>query len=223
MNIEDITQKIEVPKESLIATIFDHQRTLMIRYDEIERKNGFKVPEFPYHIENAQVQARIKDMFWRTTEELAEALETIPTVSYLQNWPAHWDSDVEVRHFFEEITDALHFLVEASIIANLDPQEVQTLSTSIFNYQAFREQTYRTLRLIKQIPMALGSTANILKNKPWKQTQMCTDTKKFKENFLISWRHFLEMWACLDCKEVHLYIFYTKKNLVNQWRQKTKY
>ena len=222
MNIEDIEKKIEIPEEPLIV-IFEMQRGLMQTYDQIERQNEFHVPSLPYYIDDVKVQARIKDMFWRTTEELAEAIETIPDLLWLSRWKEFWDAEVSIRHFFEELADALHFLVEASIIASLDPRTevipVFELRPVVFNIN----DDSNIEKLIANVIFSMGLAANVLKNKPWKQTHMPTDVEKFKNKLIKVWSDFGVLWQELQCSLEDVYVLYVKKHDVNKWRQETLY
>lgn len=221
MNIDDIAQKIGIPDKPIVA-IFNLQKKLMERYDEIERQNGFDVPEPPYNLDDTKVQARIKDMFWRTTEELAEAIEIIPPVWEIRNWQKLWGEEANIRHFFEELADALHFLVETSIIAGLDSkQEVQPLFSALDSTKRYFTDSIKFDCL--KIVLEMGIAANILKNKPWKLTQMSTDIAKFKNKLITVWSAFVSLLEILNCSEKEIYILYAKKNLINQWRQKTNY
>lgn len=228
INIDDVIDKIDIPEGHVIRTIFKQQKQLMIKYDVIERKNGFQVPEPPYNINSHLVQHRLKDMFWRVAEELAEAVEVLPRVEVkLQDWPKHWSTNANIRHFFEEIADAMHFLVEASIIADMCVEDV----VSVFNllpYNKFKKEvSLQGTRVIRgacaSIIFQLGLTANLLKNKPWKCTQMETDTANFNKMMKKTWQYFTMLCGHLACSQKYVYVLYAKKNLVNQWRQKTNY
>jgi len=222
MNVDDIQNEIVVP-EHPIVDIFILQEGLMKTYDQIERLNKLYVPSPPYYIDDVKVQVRIKDMFWRTTEELAEAMEVLPPLPQLCRWKQFWDISPTIRHFFEELSDALHFLVEASIIANLEPSsEVEPL----FDYPevAFNANDDLDIgQLAANIIFSMGLAANILKNKPWKQTQMPTDVEKFKNKLIKVWADFATLWQELQCSIEDVYKLYVKKHDVNVWRQNTHY
>lgn len=223
MNIDDVLQKIEVPEGPIIVTIFNRHRELMKKYDVIERKNGYYIPDPPYSLDNTRVQQRIKDMFWRVTEELSEAIETIPTEFQLSEWTQFWDNQSTVRHFFEELADALHFLVEASILADLGPKKIELSSVSRDDRPLSEFNLGGVVDRVADIILRMGFAANTFKNKPWKLTQMPTDIHKFKRQLIEVWGFFDELWWYLNCTQKQVYIFYAKKNLVNQWRQKTNY
>jgi len=221
VNIDDINQKIVFP-EHLVVTIFEHQKKLMIKYHAIELKNGINYPSAPWNLDDRVVQYIIKDMFWRTTEELAEAVEIIPSLFHLKKWRVFWNTEVSIRHFFEELADALHFLVEASIIVGLEPRtEVEILFGPPLKFNANDDLNIE--ELIADIIFSMGFAANVLKNKPWKQTQMPTDIEKFKNKLIATWRRFVILWQELGCSQEDVYVLYIKKHNVNVWRQNTNY
>ena len=238
INIEDIKLEVECPGE-VIPTIFRHQKELMLKYEEIESKNGICVPLKPWSLDDRRVQYRLKDFFWRFTEELAEAAEEFilhpESFRGLQNWELEWAKNGAVRHFFEEIVDALHFLTEASIIAELDAfaidedlKHVLRASpkdgTILMNTDQHQDALLHSVnRLFFPTIRTLGLAANCLKNKPWKVSEMATDTTKFRFILYDAWTEFFKMWATLGGSDKMLYILYAKKNLVNQWRQETLY
>jgi len=223
VNIDDVIQKIEIPEGPVIVTIFNRHKKLMRKYDVIERKNGYCIPNPPYSLDNTKVQQRIKDMFWRVTEELSEAVEAIPTEFQLSEWAQFWDNQSNVRHFFEELADALHFLVEASILANLNPKEIKLDSLSYSDRPLSEFDLDGAIDKVATVIFKMGFAANTFKNKPWKLTQMPTDINKFKKQLVGVWDSFTELWWYLNCTQKQVYVFYAKKNLVNQWRQETNY
>lgn len=232
MNIKDLIKEVKVPKGPIMSNIFSLQKELMVEYDKIERTNGYKIPFAPHSLDNDKVQARIKDMFWRTTEELAEAIEVlvapvgldrIPLSLRLNNWTEYWHSHSDVGHFFEELADATHFLTEASIISGIDVAVIDTLLNNLQDKPRAPLNQNSIYQTCSRVIFLMGSAANCLKNKPWKITQMPTDAFKFRTTVFSAWREFLELWHNLNCGSQELYLFYAKKNLVNQWRQKTNY
>lgn len=216
MNIDDVADQTTIP-EKVFAAIFDRQKELMSKYDHIEAKNGLTLPEAPYQLDDKFLQYRLKDFFWRTTEELAEALEV--TVEP-KNWRERWADDADLRHMYEEVADALHFFVEASIYANIKPEAVESISptmpTEPLDSIAIRDEC-------ANLVFAMGLAANCLKNKPWKQTQMATDHNRFLEQMRLAWTHFHLLWCWMGCTRADVYNLYMKKNTVNGFRIRSNY
>lgn len=216
MNIDDVeSTEIEIPEGPVLKHIYVKQASLMDKYEEIERANGAVVPSPAWGINDPRVQMRVKDMFWRVTEELAEALEDVP--QDLWQWRQKWDERSKIRHVWEEIADALHFLVEASIIVDFEPKDwafpgfQKTMGQRPIEQYAFR------------IIMELGLAANCLKNKPWKNTHMETDKENFTKHLNRAWRQLGAMFATYEFTLNDIYILYMKKATVNVFRQRTNY
>ena len=213
-----------------MADLFSRHRELMEKYNDIEAYNGCQIPVSPYNLDARVVQGRIKDMFWRVTEELSEAVEAIEGWEHkLTGWKESWDSIPAIRHFFEELSDALHFLVEASILANLQIQDVERILIIPINVRVEHiiytvlDPRYKLLLPCSQIIFDLGIAANDFKNKPWKQTEVITDTNKFKQHLLRVWASFGLLLRYLDCTMEDVYNLYNRKWQVNRWRQNTQY
>lgn len=242
MNIDDVKRdEIQIPQRDMVMfTIFDKQRQLFEKYFEIERRNGFYKPEVKFDGENipqvrpaiddAQFQHWLKDMFWRVTEEIAEALEPIITCTGItMRWKAQWGSYAHIRHFFEELADALHFLTEASLIVGIRPLEVEHVWREVqieverhmvgYEYISTLVIQQRAIRVI----VSMGLAANCLKNKPWKLTQMETDEAKFKVLLGEAWKAFAALMASCFCGLDDTYVLYFQKHQVNLFRQNTQY
>ena len=234
MNIDNVNEKLEMPKDwiEFFLNIFQRQTELMHKYDGIEEKNGVRVPKSPWHLDDKFVQYRIKDFFWRFTEEIAEAMEVRDSVCRhgVENypWSQEWDKQPDVRHFFEELSDALHFLAEITMVCGIRANTlgdmceekfcnkqinvgVSGFSHSVLSYDA------------AEVIFEIGLAANLLKNKPWKNTHMPTDIHKFRSHVIITWRRFIELWLNLGCERNFIYTIYIKKSRVNEWRQQTNY
>jgi len=222
MNIDDVSGEIKVP-ENIISEIFAHQTELMNKYHVIEKKNGALIPDAPWHIDNHLVQYRIKDFFWRTTEEVCEALEVAEDIH--SDWKSNWDTNANIRHFMEELSDALHFLVEASIYAGLDINKLEDISLMILKRDVYN--SICNLESIKKECMNviyhMGLAANALKCKMWKNTHMPTDKIIFDTQLEQVWENFFQLWHSLFCNLEDVYMLYFRKNRVNLFRIKTNY
>lgn len=232
MNIDDVT--IEFPEMScrdLWREIVRKQKWLMEKYDRIERENGVIVPECNI-ITHRHTQIRIKDFFWRVTEELMEAKECIEPGLFI-NWEKMFKDSPEIRHFFEELADALHFMVEVTIISGqeiLGAAEISEMMGHINRTHTKKNKRHNDNELIVRVNdemmnvvYFLGLAANCLKNKPWKITPMATDDKQFIKYLMESWRHFFYIWADLNCTTLFMGSLYLKKSEVNVFRQRSNY
>ena len=195
-----------------LEDIFNKQQALLDKYADIEG-----MPALPVNVNTREGQKWIKDFLWRVTEEMAESHEAIILDRVGDDSEK---SEMHFQHRVEELIDALHFLVELIIIVGKD-------------WKWAREQLDSTLTLqvenrgeaapYWQVVYYLGLVGNTLKNKPWKQTEMPTDEEKFFKNLGLS---FKALFACLAAQgqtEEKVFNFYSRKNQVNQFRQKSNY
>lgn len=216
MNVNDFDAPEQLP-EHLLEDIFNHQHKLAHKYLPIEKANGLlQTEDFPVNIDDHRGQARIKDMYWRAVEELAEALEAL--------------DNGEDTHFYEELADAMHFLVECCLLADVKPHKDGYDLEYFFSCAVGSQPTNsnwidrdkveaHALNFVKKA----GLACNCLKNKPWKQTQMLTDVKKFKGLMEVAFQSFLSLTKVAGFSPTGLYNMYMKKNQVNQFRQRSGY
>lgn len=234
MNIDDVkTSDVTFPATGqLWPEIFEHQKALADKYVGIERKNGFYHPDLgDGDLDDPQFQNWVKNMAWRTVEELAEAIEPIPH-GLPDNWQEHWDSDHHVRHFFEELADAVHFWVELSLHCQIKPRIVQEywegarrqIETCIDGNDVDLRLNPMNInfRLMSFIGSA-GVACNCLKNKPWKSTHMTTDRSRFESLLYEAWFKLLTLICWLGLDDRSLFLLYFSKHEVNKFRQATNY
>ena len=115
MNVNDVSDDdIPTPdaKYDMLDLIFGRQASLMAKYHKIEANNGLlqTSQDPPLNLHDRYVQSRLKDFAWRVTEEIAEATEA---------WIIHPDNP---EHFYEEISDAFHFLIELNILSGVSAE-----------------------------------------------------------------------------------------------------
>jgi len=134
MNINDIEKEIpEVP--DMLKALFDFQWKLMLRYYEIEEQNRLlQTRDIPVNMDDLHGQARLKDIAWRITEELGEAMNCLKNKPWKQT-PMPTDLD----HFYEELADFLHFTLELFITAGLDAKKLFALYFLKMNVNEFRQ------------------------------------------------------------------------------------
>ena len=201
MNIKDVKNVPTCKPESYLHAIFARQNELLIKYKDIEG-----LPDYPLDIDWGENQVWIKDFLWRTCEEIAESMEAAAL--------GHFE------HQLEELSDALHFIVEAMILAGVDPP-VWELSVYVPIGLPYSRDEYDSACL--SVFFTAGMVGNCLKNKKWKQTQVPTDLKKFKLLLQETFEAVLRVFKACTCSAEDIYILYFKKSEVNKFRQRTKY
>lgn len=219
MNITHAREEI-VTGDKLEA-IFARQKELMSKYHHIEVKSGLlQTPDCPVNLDDRRGQARLKDFAWRTTEELAEAL----------------DAREDALHFQEELVDALHFFTELTILSGHEPQDIsiyhfgkvednilENLFTKANKYINDYEYQRPISRELMDFIIELGMMCNTLKNKPWKQSQMITDKGEFRERLMTAWLRFIQILVASGLDANKTCELYLKKSQVNKFRQRTNY
>lgn len=221
MNINDVKDSdLGITGEDKLDQIFRRQLELMQRYHSIEKANGLSITEdVPVNLHDKAGQYRLKDFAWRITEELGEAFEALRI---------HPDIP---EHYNEEIADALHFLVEFTILSgahlnfgiikgdkldHLFEKLVGNFRSEIIIYEEL-------LPFMAAVIESLAITCNCLKNKPWKNTQMMTDVTYFYTCLNHVWYNFAELcWESGLDADILLNLYF-KKSEVNKFRQRTNY
>lgn len=216
MNINDV--RVDLPSGDMLENIFHRQRELMEKYHPIEKANGLLITEdIPVDLHSRFGQYRIKDFFWRFTEELGEALDAV--------------NFENPQHFHEELADAMHFLVEACILCDISAKDISGHGDyDKLEYLFFNGPSVKYLNLIDiaskftVVMTSLSMTANCLKNKPWKQSHMLTDEIEFRTRLCRTFYHFITLCKfCGISKAGYLYELYFKKSEVNKFRQRSAY
>lgn len=200
MNILDF-QASDFDEKTWLEEVFEKQLGVMRKYAEIE-----KMPDWPLNVNTREGQKWFKDFLWRTTEEIAESYE-----AFLNG---------DETHTIEELADALHFFVELLILAGFD---VKWAREQIWNNDPMADVPQTAAEAYLKAHFWLGMVGNTLKNKPWKQTEMLTDEKKFEQMLANSLRALLQAFYVHGANDNVIHSFYTRKNQVNQFRQRSNY
>ncbi len=69
----------------------------------------------------------------------------------------------------------------------------------------------------------LYEAINLMKNKPWKQTDVPTDVEKFKEELADAWHFFIELHILAGIDPEEIFRQYFRKAFINVHRQQTGY
>jgi len=208
MNIEDVKSEKGYPP-NLLEAIFSKQRELMTFYHPIEERNGLlRTNMIPVNPHCKYGQAQLKDFAWRFTEEIGEATEALEI---------HPDNR---NHFYEEMIDALHFLVELCILSGVIPETIGSDLDGIGHVPIYLEEVGSQV----YVPIEeLAKAMNCLKNKPWKQTHILTDGMKYRGHIIRTFKLFISVLFLFDLTPRDIYDIYFKKNEVNKFRQRSKY
>lgn len=229
MNVEDFGQDVipsDFSEKDMLDWIFARQHQLMDKYMPIEKQNGLLISEdCPVNIHDRFGQARLKDFFWRTLEELGEADEAFEK-----------HGNTVTTHSLEELADALHFLVETYLLAGITPTKILaklSLTGDVAEYDLDKDKlealySYRTPCFgfssgCWGVARAIADASNFLKQRPWKQTHQLTDVTRFEDTLVHALPRLMNLFsfAGLGAKEV--FTMYFKKSEVNKFRINSNY
>jgi len=216
MNVNDIV--FEKPEGDMLELIFKRQEELKEKYHHIEEKQGVGyglLKGQKFDINTTLSQELIKNFAWRVVEEITEAFDC--------------NLVTEKHHLYEELADALHFLVELALITGITPDDIcegsSKLPEAVSQDKLVRLCTVRHPDRIDPYPPIhqLGLAMNCLKQKPWKQTHILTDTKKFKSHIIKAFHEFFKVFVKCGTNANAIFMFYFKKSEVNKFRQESNY
>lgn len=198
MNILDF-EASDFNEKTWLEEVFEKQTAVMEKYAEIEG-----MPEWPMDVNTRVGQRWFKDFLWRTTEEIAESYE-----AFLGG---------DQTHTIEELADALHFFTELMILSGFDAKWARD---QLWSADMSIHETVASAYL--DAHFRLGMIGNTLKNKPWKQTEILTDEKKFEQMMSLAFVAILKTFYVHGANDNVIHSFYTRKNEVNRFRQRSNY
>lgn len=223
MNILDYKGD-EFHHDTWIRDMWDRQYNVYLKYKQIE-----KMPENFGSIQTRETQRWVKDFINRVNEEVAESYESIrdPNMQVLvkkeiRNEEGEFQVIEYDIHRSEELADALHFYLEMLIIIGKTPEWL---------IKTFEEYVQRGRRVYVddiilnywEVSYQLGMLGNCLKLKPWKQDEVLTDLDKVDHQLKEVFFALLDVFAANGNDHNDIYDLYTRKNQVNQFRQKSGY
>jgi len=243
--------KTEGYPDDIIASIFNHQSELIERYRSIEGlpelpidldvpKNQKLLREFAWRVieelgeadgylkESLSLvdQDRIMDNEILFLEEIGDAIHFLIELyifSGVTRDSLIWHCGAELDVLFRDNTLTL------TPKGILDPSP-KYLALALgrlkqLPYPVFGTVSFREAYLIEagRFMCSLGEAMNILKNKPWKTTQMITDQRRYIELLLSTFNQFLRLLARMGLTAENVYDMYYKKFKVNKFRQESGY
>ena len=189
--------------------LYKYARKQFICYEKLEGIDNWK--EYGFSIDCSDDQMRFKDMLQiRCIEELTEATHALDNID----------------HFYEEVTDALNFFLSAYCMLDVDFKQF-TNPQKIFNQTNYRISIYSGVGVIGtyfyKIIDDIGDLCNLLKNRPWAQSNYLVSMLDFNERLKKLWNTFWTVLAILGLKPEQIFELFERKYLVNKWRISTKY
>lgn len=218
MNVDDISGDViptDFSEHDRLDLIFHRQHALSQKYVGIEVANGLRhTADMPVDIDDRHGQAQLKDFFWRVTEELTEAAQAL--VEHPDN----------LSHVLEELADALHFLVEAFLLAGLSAQDTvpgELVPGDKLEFLVMNEKPTTLSAGIGNVIHCLGCASNCLKQRPWKNTHQLTDTDKFRHWLIGAMHEMVPLFTLFGLNAQSIFEIYWRKSEVNRFRQRSNY
>lgn len=176
-----------------------------LAFEKIEGIENWK--EYNFSIDCASDQMRFKEMLQvRFIEELTEATHALDNK----------------EHFFEEMIDAVNFFLSAYIMLGIDlkqyplPELGECLVTKLPTYTECAIEFYNIIDKV-------GYLCNLLKNRPWAQSNYLVSLYDFNKRIYDLWVSFWNMLKNFGISKSLLFELFERKYIVNKWRIRTGY
>lgn len=176
--------------------IFELQKNINCEFNTVTKES---IDDFD--ISYYKDQELFKRYCWYITEELTEAVEA--------------ERLKEDTHLKEELIDALNFTIG---LYSLYGWKIEDLKHS-----HIKKQTYKLDSAIFETMVAIGLTANCLKNREWRESQYLVDLVVFEERLKYIWGCFMEAFRHLHMYDKDIRELWGLKYQVNRFRIESKY
>lgn len=201
---------LEIKYTGKIKNWNDFKKYAKIQFVNYEKLEGRDWKKYDFSIDCAEDQMLFKDMLQiRCIEELTEAFVAFQEKDY--------------EHFKEEITDALNFFISSMVMIDYDMKEISIQENST-SEEKFDELIFSHLCvLFYGIVQKIGFLCNLLKNRPWAQSNYLVSITDFNERLDNLWKYFWGVINFLGFSKNEIYELFERKYEVNKWRIKTGY
>lgn len=139
INILDVMDEIEIPEDGkFLQRMFARQEELMRKYiaSKLAQTEGIDINSLRVDIHSKLGQIRIREFMEYAIEELMEAANT------LRNKPwQRTERRTDENHFYEELSDMIHFLLELFMMVGLDAEKLYKLYIAKSAVNRFRQQS----------------------------------------------------------------------------------
>jgi hypothetical protein len=203
-----------------LVQIFEAQAELMQRFLLIEADGGFAIPSrIPINPHDPHDQVRAKELAWRVTEEIGEARSILV------------EKGDHTNEFREEMSDALHFLVELYIVVGVETSEWPCRSSDrldelfmmaerdMFNLEQTKRRPPTVEEQLALVVWDLADAMHELKNRPWKRSRVATNTIAYRNKLRNAMDSFILACFLSGITPVTLHTLYFRKHEINRQRQ----
>ena len=189
--------------------LYKYAMKQFLGYEKIEGIDNWK--EYDFSIDCSQDQMKFKDMLQiRCIEELTEATHALDNED----------------HFYEEITDALNFFLSAYCMLGVDFNSFESPEQILkeYTWKIRSPITFNTCSVeFYKIIDDIGYLCNLLKNRPWAQSNYLVSMFDFNNRLKALWKDFWVMIGHFGLTKEQIFELFERKYLVNQFRIKTGY
>lgn len=201
MNTEEVKVKVKLNSFEDMYKLAEKQ---FIEYEKIE---GVDWKNYDFSIDTPEDQLKFKDMLQiRCIEELTEAYEAFRNP----------------QHFREELADSLNFFLSAFIMLGVDFKTMPEIDL-FTDKPKIEPDEVAFITNCWDVTYKVGNLCNLLKNRPWSQSNYLVSMLDFNKRLKILWISFWNLikWSMVTYDEV-LEMF-AKKYTVNNFRRDTGY
>lgn len=185
--------------------LFKYAKKQFIEYEKIEGISDWK--EYSFSIDCSQDQMKFKDMLQiRCIEELTEATHSLDNQ----------------EHFYEEVTDSLNFFLSAYIMLDIDLSKLENPELILLGQRTLWSENDIKLAFYNIVD-DIGDLCNLLKNRPWSQSNYLVSMYDFNIRLQKLWYTYWNTLSNLGLDKKKVFIMFEKKYEVNKWRIKTGY
>ena len=206
MNTTEIKIKYKI---NSFEDLYKYANKQFLEYEKIEGIDNWK--EYDFSIDCSQDQMKFKDMLQiRCIEELTEATHAMDNED----------------HFWEEITDSINFFLSAYCMLGVDFNQFESAEDILngFGIRAFEDIDYDMCsKFFYHIVDDIGDLCNLLKNRPWAQSNYLVSMYDFDKRLKKLWITFWERMGVLGLKPKQLFELFERKYEVNRFRIKSGY
>ena len=205
MNTTEIKMKYII---NSFDDLYKYANKQFIEYEKLEGINNWK--EYDFSIDCSQDQMKFKDMLQiRCIEELTEATHAMDNQ----------------EHFFEEITDAVNFFLSAYCMLGVDFKDFENVEYILSQYcpRKHLPDYNDCAKYFYYIVDDIGNLCNLLKNRPWAQSNYLVSMYDFNERLKTLWSTFWNVIGWLGITKEQLFEMFERKYEVNKFRIKTGY
>ena len=196
--------------------LYMYAKEQFLMYEKLEGIDDWEAYDFC--IDCPEDQAKFKDMLQiRFIEELTEATKTLDNVEHLK----------------EELTDALNFFLSAFVMVGADFSNLpkpESMLPPYYSLESGRDfgrgkfeditdvwsETYRVIE-------AVGYLCNLLKNRPWAQSNYLVSMLDFNKRLLSLWCNFWRYLFIWGLDKNTIFEMFERKFEVNCFRVETGY